>query len=191
MVSGLTIQSKVILKMKNKYSKRSGTRRIPNFLVKREVWVTKATADGLDRYAKTGDISSQVNDSILLFNIVNNRNDLPKFRRDITEGYGVAEDLVGKLVLATLKRGLLWYDLVMIGIDYGLTQYEINSAINGLMSKGMVKLETTNDGPLFKFIKFGNVKTTQRVTSHRGEIVKDERKNKKVVIQKMIPKTVR
>ena len=179
--------------MKNKYSNRSGSRRIPNFLVKREVWVTKATADRLDRWGKASDISSGLCSSLLLFIKTNNILDHLDYDRSLnSEVSPVAEDLVGKLVLATLKRGLLWYDLVMIGIDYGLTRDEINSSINGLMSKGMVKLETTNDGPLFKFIKFGNVKTTQRVTSHRGEIVKDERKStKRAVVQKMIQKGVR
>lgn len=178
--------------MKNKYSNRNGSRRIPNFMVKREVWVTKATADAMDAHAKACQISEGVYLSTDLFQrynpgILNLEYD-PQHLKLSREG---AEDLVGKLVLATLKRGLLWYDLVMIGIDYGLTRDEINSAINGLMSKGMVKLETTNDGPLFKFIKFGNVLTTQRVTSHRGEIVKDERKNARKVVQKMIQKGVR
>lgn len=177
---------------KNKYSNRNGSRKIPNFMVKREVWVTKATADKMDTYAKASQMSESVYLSTDLFFRYNPGIRNVDYIPDQVGGESQsAEDLVGKLVLATLKRGLLWYDLVMIGIDYGLTQDEINSSINGLMSKGMVKLETTNDGPLFKFIKFGNVLTTQRVTSHRGEIVKDERKNKKVVIQKMIPKTVR
>lgn len=177
----------------NRYSKRQGSRKIPNFLVKREVWVTKATADALDRKALDHNISPRMHDSVVAFSYVNDIPDLYDFTRDIypTPVILPSEDVISKLILATLKKGLLWYDLVMIGIDYGLTQDEINSSINGLMNKGMINLENTNDGPLFKFVKYGNVKTTQRVRSHRGEVVTDERKNKKKIVQKMIAKSVR
>jgi hypothetical protein len=158
-------------------------------MVKREVWVTKTTADALDKNALKMGVTSRMYDSVSFFQVINNSEVLMVFSRDITSSHTnqTVEDLVGKLILATLKQGLLWYDLVMIGIDYGMTQDEISAAINRLINKGMINLESTNDGPLFKFVKYGNVRTTQRVRSHRGEVVKDKKK----IIQKMITKTVR
>jgi hypothetical protein len=165
--------------------------KISNFLVKREIWITKEQSDRFDQVAAIAKLSPDLYLSMFLWtNEQGLQNTMMNYQWEPGEFTAVptpeAADIVARLILATVKRGILYWDLAMICYEYDIGAWGLSAALTQLWMKKKISAEETKDGWLFKLVTHSKVAPKFRVDKHRGQKI-----TSKVKAKKMIGKTLR
>ena len=167
---------------KNKYAKNTGRpKRLKEFMHKVEVWLPTKTYNMLKDRAITQGQDESLMASLGLYRALNvNSTLLVDFYVPFVVSTQAADktivDILSKYILATMKSGISTQDLVMLGIDAGLTMDSIAFGLSYLINEGLI--ERNDDGKIrFDYNKPLN-KTTTLATFKGVKIVTVDKKQK-------------
>lgn len=168
--------------MKNKYATPK-SRPLKQFMHKIEVWVPTKTYNRLRDAALISNRSiEQLSSNIL-------------FKTDLEYKYGweiprlidskarnqIAEDIIGKFIVASLKTGMHIDDVFMNALDTGLNWFVICEALNGLMNDNKITFKDN----VFKYVYYGFVKKPLNKLKGVKIKTKDDKPKPKQLVKKL------
>ena len=167
---------------KNKYAQRTGrSKRLKDFMHKVELWLPTKSYNTLKQRALAQGQDMSIMAALGLYRAINSNSPMLDdfYIPFVVSNQGIQKrivDTLSKYILATLKSGIKTQDLMMLGLDAGISFDNVSFGLSYLINEGYIE---QNDDGMIRYKYYKNPLKESTLATFKGvKVITKEKKPK-------------
>ena len=176
---------------KNKYAQRTGrSKRLKDFMHKVEVWLPTKTYNTLKQRALAQGQDMSIMAALGLYRAINSNSPMLDdfYIPFVVSNQGIQKrivDTLSKYILATLKSGIKTQDLMMLGLDAGVSFDNVSFGLSYLINQSYIE---QNDDGFIRYKYYGPIARERSLNTFKGKKVVTKEKKPKQKRESLVKK---